>query len=124
MPPLMTTANADRYDVAARVARGMARVDLTRPPGWDAEIDLSILDISSSMRCICGQLAQRHLDRTGDHQGACAIYHDLMVDTRGYAPSAHGFASNAFDGGDYPALAAEWRRVITLRRQLAASVAA
>lgn len=40
---------------AERVARGAALLDEQRP-GWAAEIDLTVLDLSHACRCILGQL--------------------------------------------------------------------
>lgn len=125
MPPLMTNADADvlataAAQVTAHVQAGVAFLDRVRP-GWDEHINLGLLNVASSDCCIIGQVTNRELVITQDSDKAFELWARLIQfgRTRGFQattllPSLH----------EYAMLTAEWRRVITLRRQAAAVVAA
>lgn len=54
--PLRREGASERMSmtIEERVLNGAARLD-ERVPGWDAQIDLNILDVESTMRCVVGQ---------------------------------------------------------------------
>ncbi len=91
--------------IAARVARGAALLDEKRP-GWDARIDLAVLDLESCRQCVVGQLF-------GPEYGHDPFGWGLAVLGIPVEAGRHGF--DTF-GEDFADLTAEWRRVVTARR--------
>jgi hypothetical protein len=76
---------------AARVARGVALLD-ERVPDWRAHIDLELLDMGNSSRCVLGQLAAAlggvdDVDEDGAYE-----YGRTLVDLPGAGETQeHGF---------------------------------
>jgi hypothetical protein len=95
--------------VAERVAAGVAYLD-EREPGWAAQIDLEVLDLSDCDRCVIGQLYPG-INDTGRID--TAYDPDLGFDAPATVTSARA------TGAAFAALDAEWKRVITERRTLA-----
>ena len=100
--------------IAERVAKGAAFLD-EREPGWDARIDLDTLDLGSSHCCVLGQL------HGGFGAGLAATGLDdgdgRDIELGFFWTDAHRFSLDDEPG----ALAAEWKRVITARREAGAS---
>jgi hypothetical protein len=88
-----------------RVARGAALLDEKRP-GWDARVDLAVLDLASCRQCVVGQLF-------GEEFGNWPYLAGLQALGIPLGAGRHGF--DALDE-QFPALTAEWRRVIAARR--------
>jgi hypothetical protein len=112
--------------VAERVAKGAAFLD-EREPGWDARIDLDTLDLQAPCRCVLGQLAT-HLDDYDDDWsyrditdrfGLVIWFWNWKADTSA-TDLEYGFNADP-DVETYDALASEWKRVITARREAGAS---
>jgi hypothetical protein len=92
--------------VAERVAAGAAYLD-EHQPGWSRFIDLKKLDISSSCRCILGQLH-------GDYEAA--LFELGMDDEESWQPFDLGFNGA---GLSLSWLSAEWENLIRERRAAA-----
>lgn len=107
-------------DYAARVAKGVALLDEKRP-GWEQEINLNTLDISSGQSCVTAQLSGEGHWHAGMTQ---------LGLTRG-TYIAHGFNAESescdccepddvpegyVQEDAYAALNALWKGVITERR--------
>lgn len=88
--------------VAERVARGAAFLDGDRP-GWHTTIDLDALDMAHQQHCILGQVYGQY----------------RFAPTRADENAALGFKAAGFDvrDADNAALAIEWRRIVTGRRE-------
>jgi len=100
--------------IAERVAKGAAFLD-EREPGWDTRIDLDILSLDSICRCVLGQL------HGGFGAGLDAVglidNNDRDIELGFFWTDEH-----RFDLDDEPAdLTAEWKRVITARREAGAA---
>jgi hypothetical protein len=104
--PPYTASAVDLASAAERVAAGVALLDQKRP-GWDAEVDLTLLLLASCDRCVLGQLY-------GDYSRATDVF-----DEDDY-PEQYGFDLFEGDPLTYEDLTAEWKRVITERRQAVA----
>ena len=132
---------------AERVAAGAAFLDERDPDWWRADvdraIDLEILDLAEPAHCVLGQrcpvavLARFCYLDPGDEDGLSAewwrAYTAYAMDLSGLGDAGigplaawgdeHGFSNSA--GKDaYPALTAEWKRVITGKRAMLASLRA
>ena len=82
------------YSAAANVARGAAWLD-QEFPGWERQIDLSILDICDPSACVCGQVVpQEMVDAYALTQGAPPAYFTgySIVAHEETPTSAYGFA--------------------------------
>lgn len=105
--------------IAERVARGAALLD-EKLPGWDKDINLDRLDLSSSCRCVVGQLfvsnrlarVARLLGETLTPYAGGLITLGLGLDGEDYD---YGF-DKADEAGNYELLTAEWERLILARR--------
>lgn len=118
----------------ARVARGVALLD-ERVPGWWERVEVLGLHMGSTCRCVLGQVFDKggksHLDVSshGYFLGTKVLNPDAPASSAW--AEAHGFdrteaeyddAYVADDEGEdpdtvaYPALQAEWTRVIKSRR--------
>jgi hypothetical protein len=96
-----------------RIDRGVALLD-REYPGWDDEIDLQLLDLSCSARCICGQV-----DNWGDMLARHAANGSgSAVDWA----TAHGFTVEVNNRvtDDFDRLTEGWRETIMARRGHAA----
>ena len=102
--------------IAERVAKGAAFLD-EREPGWDTRIDLGILSLDSSCRCVLGQLHGGY----GDGLRATGLDDDNDRDIElGFFWTDEHLVGFSLD--DEPGdLTAEWKRVITARRESGAS---
>ena len=114
--------------IGSRVAAGVALLDREQP-GWDAGIDLAVLDLSSCQKCIIGQLFGAGHER--DSAAFAAGLAKLGFPAIGDEDSEHGFAllGGLASGGmtadeEFGALTAEWRRVIAARRLARTAVTA
>lgn len=93
--------------IEERVAKGVEWLDANRPL-WIREIDLYRLEMSSPCNCVLGQTFGNWWDRPDE------LAHDWPF----------GFSMRdlpdefADDDEAYDALTAEWRRVITARREV------
>jgi len=116
-------------DIATRVARGVALLD-EQKPGWVGLIDLSAFDIGSTDRCILGQLYPvGHDDKvwvSGFDKGCdvllpcCDYFGDDELCAGQCGGAEYGFdTTNGCETAreEYPALTAEWVRVIEVLRQ-------
>ncbi len=94
--------------IAERVAAGAAFLD-EHDPGWDRDVDLATLDLSDCGNCVFGQLQDGYDD---------GLIEFGLSDQRA---TELGFAEAGFLNSDcdYPALTAEWRKIITARREAA-----
>lgn len=119
----------NEIDYAARVAKGAALLDEKRP-GWEHEIDLDILNISSGYTCVTAQLSGVQSYHVGREQL------DLTPGDDG-TYVAHGFNAESCDddcGGEggcggtqakaYATLNALWKSLITTRLAAPAEPAA
>jgi hypothetical protein len=114
--------------IAERVAKGAALLDEKRP-GWDAAIDLAVLDLESCRLCVIGQLfgAAYEMAWAGRWpDGGWLGPFSYGVDALGLGPSLRAEFAHGFDGrsGEYADLTAEWRRLIAARRLAAERVSA
>lgn len=94
--------------IAERVAAGAAWLDDTCP-GWRRDVDVDRLSVANPCNCVLGQLFDDFDDRPAQLQ-PLQVARDL------------GFEISRNAGGntrEYQALTAEWRRVITSRREAA-----
>jgi hypothetical protein len=100
-----------------RVARGAALLDEKRP-GWDARVDLAVLDLGDCRRCVVGQLFGPEYEH--EHERDWGVYGwglDMLgLNAARFEEYAHGFDIEDFGGREFAALTAEWRRVIAARR--------
>jgi hypothetical protein len=99
-------------DAVAFVARGVALLD-EREPGWDQLVNVDVLDMADTHRCLLAQTW------TGPTERFVSPYtlHSLALfpDDDGSEAAAHGIDSG-LDGPSLEELAAEWERVILARR--------
>ena len=109
--------------IAERVANGAAFLD-EHDPGWwrpdvDRAINLETLNLGDSDLCVLGQRCP--LARLASHSGYRAYAAHLMgakaanLDPIWAWAKPRGFATANYS--EYPALTAEWKRVITARRE-------
>lgn len=102
----------ERPTIAERVAAGVRWLDVNRP-GWDDQIDLTRLVLSSPCFCVLGQL-------DGSYDESPALDEIDDPDTLGFNADARpdlglrGFSDRMM--ADFEALDAEWKRVIAGRR--------
>lgn len=90
-----------------RVRRGMKLLD-NKKPGWEQEIDLGTLHLSSCSFCVLGQLYR-------DYERGCAELNlDVERDTTDQAPK-HGFEACFFAGINYELLDEVWKDEISKR---------
>ena len=118
--------------VTERVAAGAAYLD-EHDPGWDAAIDLELLDLGSGDRCILGQRCPMETltawlgsapDDSDDFEYAYHAQAQALtgLPSRGLRTGleewaiSHGFNASFQEDDEYGALTAEWRRVIEARR--------
>jgi hypothetical protein len=93
--------------VVERVQAGATALDAVRP-GWAGEINIDQLDISSNANCIVGQL-ERHGFPLAALVPAEQRYYPMNAVAR------FGLQPTSWDEG--PALTAEWKKQIQLRRE-------
>jgi hypothetical protein len=101
------------------VAKGAAALDERGPSGWANRIDCDRLDIACASHCVLGQVYGAYstgMTRLFGLASPISITDMLARDNNG---RAHGFLGTTY--WPEPRLEAEWRRIITERRQ--ASVA-
>ncbi|TYB69657.1 hypothetical protein FXF51_05715 [Nonomuraea sp. PA05] len=114
-------------DIPERVARGAALLDEKRP-GWWQRIHLDTLNINDCGECVIGQLYTDplHYDDEQFDEGAIDLVGENAYDNNPHAPALveHGFSleRGAAVGGNeryerWAALTAEWKRVISERRE-------
>lgn len=97
-------------DYAARVAKGIALLDV-RWPEWATEINLDRLDIASGWHCMTAQLAQRTDMDFGWQNGM------KMLDLNFVTYEEHGFkVSDDDELTKYPTLNGLWKAAILDRR--------
>jgi hypothetical protein len=89
--------------VEERVARGVEWLDANEP-GWERRIKLDALILSSSCRCILGQIYGSFHRRPDELEEADEFGFTVLV---------------VEDYSAFEPLAVEWRRVITSRREAA-----
>lgn len=94
--------------IAERVQAGCEWLDKIRP-GWDRDIDLTVLDLSDCTVCVVGQLTDGESEA-----GIWALMADYPGDSDDAWPIELGF--NDVEE-QYEALTGEWYRVIRARRQ-------
>jgi hypothetical protein len=100
--------------IAERVTKGAALLD-EREPGWWQRINLDTLDLWSPCKCVLGQLAT--------HLGDDWEWHTIVAQfgLRPWTDADHGFNADGVQTKEqYDALTAEWKRVITERREAGA----
>jgi hypothetical protein len=85
-----------------RVKQGMAYLDKAHP-GWEDEIDLTILDLTSPIYCVLGQLHGNFFD----YMRGARIGHDAVV--------SFGFANYGTRG--YRRLTTRWKKAIKNRQK-------
>lgn len=128
MTTIADTTFPTNDELDARVARGMLHLDANRP-GWLDVIDVDVLDIAYTDRCVGGQLAPDHLD--GDSRYFHTMNEIGLCDEEQRA--RHGFTlgwqdERAFGGAlrtaeateIYAPLTSAWVRAIAARRDGAA----
>ena len=97
------------------IARGVALLDET-VPGWEHDIKLDTLDLSSICGCVCGQIAKREgkfMSREGKFMSRYIAGLALLgLEARDGAE--YGFALAT---GVYAKLTDEWTRVIRAKRR-------
>ena len=93
------------------VDRGAAFLD-EKLPGWEDQIDLEQLDLSSRCNCVLGQLYKRPRERNTWHRYDRGL-NALGIET----PSKYGFT--IWGSGTFEGLDRAWRRLIELRRKAA-----
>ncbi len=96
--------------IAERVARGAALLD-EKMPGWAEHIDLDVLSLASSCRCVLGQL---HPNLEAPDDAYLDGLSHLGVSTTD--DSGYGFDTSDEDDGVYERLTAAWRELIESRR--------
>ena len=96
--------------IAERVARGAALLD-EKMPGWAERIDLNVLNLASSCRCVLGQL---HPNLEAPDDAYLDGLSHLGVSTTD--DSGYGFDTSDEDDGVYERLTAAWRELIESRR--------
>ena len=109
-------------EITERVEAGAALLD-EKLPGWWREIDLEKLNLASRCNCVLGQLNGATANTSFAYSAAAAALGVGYMDEipLGFeAPSVRGFGSerNA-QTGEYRALTAAWRDLITSRRAAA-----
>lgn len=104
--------------VAERVAAGMAFLEERRPYAA-GEINLNWLDIRDCFDCALGQL-YGSFDMGREALGLSV----LAADEMGFTCASTADASDAAGDDEFAELTAEWRRVITARREPSEAVAA
>lgn len=106
---------SEQLTIEQRVANGAAWLDENRP-GWLGDIDVNRIDISSGCNCILGQAFGHYSDSPEE-----ARWDDgFIAADRGFiAAGVHSLVAD-----DEEALADEWRRVISARRETAADLKA
>lgn len=91
--------------IEERVTKGVEWLDSERP-GWTEHINLRLLDLAHCHRCVLGQL-----------------FDDFDLRPTELRPldvaALHGFERESPYQAEYADLTAEWRRVITSRREAA-----
>jgi hypothetical protein len=100
--------------IAERVAKGSAFLD-GKQPGWDKRIDLERLDLESGCNCILGQLHPAPDDPEELPYIAALRALGLPHGVKDSEDVDLGFYF-ASDEDEFPALEAEWRRLIEARR--------
>jgi len=113
--------------IAERVARGVSWLDSTLP-GWDGRVDLSSLVMSSSDRCVLGQVFRTASTRKwadysylNGYEYAQVAYKYAPMSSLGFAASFSALTADVESADiaieqEYSALKREWIRVITDRR--------
>ncbi len=113
----------DQDPTEARVARGASHLD-AHLPGWERRIDLAILDLADSCRCVLGQLyaqvprdhiANIHWTCTPYSHGAVCVPDAIGEDVDNFAYD-HGFEAWGPDTrGEYALLDEAWITLIKAR---------
>lgn len=107
-------------DYEARVAKGIALLDIKKP-GWADDIDLSLLDIRSGSHCVTAQLSGEYDYRTGMEQLGLehGEYDDGTYTLHGFQaedPRAPGMPEGYVREAGYRTLNTIWRREINARQ--------
>lgn len=100
-------------EIAQAVVLGAAWLDGKFGPEWQNLVDRNVLDMSSSVSCVLGQVFGRayHLVLM-----AMEIWERMTrVEVRSFMIS-HGFDLSEYGRGQHAQLTAEWVRVIEARR--------
>jgi len=110
------------------ICEGVCYLD-TEYPGWQDEIDLGVLDLSSTPRCILGQLNEKEVIGKPEYvEGSFDVALDAMfpdehsVDAIDWSVTAGFYLTDIDDyfvhtqAEAYKILTAEWREVIEAKR--------
>lgn len=96
------------------VQAGAKWLDRYEGINWDLKIDIDRLDISSSNRCVCGQIAG-----SVKVASACAANPSYMME-RGFALFLDSYIISRTMMSEYDKLTATWKREIKRRRAVRA----
>lgn len=94
------------FDVATRVAQGVALLD-EKKPGWVGLINLSRFAISTTDNCVLGQVY-------GDYGDGCQALYLGYGEEYGFTVKSNGMVNVVLE---FRALQDEWTRVLTILRQ-------
>lgn len=106
-------------DYAARVAKGAALLD-EKKPGWEHQINLDTLNISSGTTCVTAQLSGVRNFKTGMEQlglteGDDGTYVAHGFNSESCGGNCEGFGNGCPQDNAFAALNTLWREVITGR---------
>jgi len=112
--------------IEERVARGAAWLDGKLPDWWQAlDLDPAKFDMAAGCGCVIGQLYPivEYFDQADHYDSPFDVAMDgAWLDLDWETAVSHGFYVRLLEAeraGEYDALTAEWRRVITERRAAA-----
>lgn len=94
----------DTQQISDRVHRGARELDRVFGPDWDLRIDTEILNINSSVFCVCGQLSP---------DGWLLTLHRLQLSTA----DADDFGFSPATYNELEAINEAWRFLIVHRRK-------